>query len=131
MIRAVIFDCFGVLLCPGGVDEDLRALVSELKGKVKLGILSNMSKNEIPERIGEDFADEFGEIMVSGEMGVAKPDQRAFLMAVSKMGEFASDCLLIDDSERNCTGAEMVGMKAIHYTNADDLRQKLADYGIV
>ena len=69
--------------------------------------------------------------MLSGQLGVAKPDERAFRLAAARLSEFPESCLLIDDSARNCAGAQNVGMQAILYTNADELAQKLADYAII
>lgn len=132
MIRAVIFDCFGVLAGRDGVDAVLAQLVQErLCGRVKLGVLSNMSSNQLPVLLGEDLATCFDQIMVSGELGVAKPDMRAYLVAAQRLGEFPSDCLFIDDSPRNVAAAETVGMTALCYGDADSLQQKLIEYGII
>lgn len=132
MIRAVIFDCFGVLVGRDGVDAALTNLIQEqLRGKVKLGVLSNMSSNQIPELVGEELAACFDQIMVSGELGVAKPDMRAYLMAAQRLGEFPDDCLLVDDSPRNVAAAQDVGMMAVQYRGVDDLRQRLAEYDII
>ncbi|MDO4774003.1 MAG: HAD family hydrolase [Candidatus Saccharibacteria bacterium] len=132
MIRAVIFDCFGVLVGRDGVDAALAALIQQdLRGQVKLGVLSNMSSNQAPELVGEELASCFDQIMVSGELGVAKPDMRAYLMAAQRLSEFPDDCLFIDDSPRNVAAAEAVGMAAVCYTDAAALRQKLIEYGII
>ncbi|MDO4781360.1 MAG: HAD-IA family hydrolase [Candidatus Saccharibacteria bacterium] len=128
----MIFDCFGVLVGRDGVDVSLASLIRErLRGRVKLGVLSNMSSNQVPELVGEELAACFDQIVVSGELGVAKPDMRAYLLAAQRLGEFPDDCLLIDDSPRNVAAAEAVGMAAIQYRDADDLRQRLVEYGII
>ncbi len=132
MIRAVIFDHFGVLVNEQGVDPALKDLiVQQLHGRVKLGILSNMNDNVVADFLGEQLAGCFDKIMISGELGVGKPDQRAFLLAAHELNEFAGDCLFIDDSERNVAGAESIGMVGVHYTNHENLVQKLKEYGII
>lgn len=132
MIRAVIFDCFGVLVGRDGVDAALTNIIQEqLRGKVKLGVLSNMSSNQVPELVGEELAACFDRIMVSGELGIAKPDMRAYLIAAQRLSEFPGDCLFIDDSPRNVAAAEEVGMAALCYTDAVNLQQKLTEYGII
>lgn len=131
MIRAVLFDCFGVLVGHDGVDPALAEVVMALRGKVKLGVLSNMSCNQVPELLGPELTACFDEILVSGELGVGKPDMRAYLAAAQRLGEFPGDCLLIDDSARNVTGAEEVGMTAVPYTDPAELVQKLKEYGII
>lgn len=131
MIRAVIFDCFGVLVGHDGVDPALREVVTALKGRVKLGVLSNMSTNRVPELLGPDLVACFDEIVVSGELGAGKPDTRAYVAAAQYLGEFPRDCLLVDDSARNVAGAEETGMAAVRYTNPKELVQKLIEYGII
>ena len=121
MIRAVIFDCFGVLIGRNGVNQKLLDDVVTLKKSgLKLGVLSNMAKDEIGELIGAENYTLFDHVLVSGEIGVAKPDERAFLLAARRLGEFPSDCLMVDDSLANCTATEAVGMKATHYVGYDD-----------
>lgn len=131
MIRAVLFDCFGVLVGHDGVDPALGEVVMALKGRVKLGVLSNLAANEIPRLIGLEMAAHFEQIMVSGEIGVAKPDMRAYLIAAQRLREFPEQCLLIDDNEANCTAARAVGMQTVHYKNSDDLWRCLVEYGII
>ena len=125
MIRAVLFDCFGVLVGHDGVDPALGDIVKRLRGRVKLGVLSNLGSNTVPELLGPELTACFDEIMVSGQLGVGKPDQRAYLLAAQRMREFAEDCLLIDDSERNVLAARALGWHAIHFTGADLLRRHL------
>lgn len=131
-MRAIIFDCFGVLVNEQGVNPALKALVMEqLHGRVKLGILSNMNDNMVADLLGSELAACFDKILISGELGVGKPDQRAFMLAVGELKEFAEDCLLVDDSERNVAGAEAIGMLAIHFDTVENLLQKLKEYGII
>ena len=64
-------------------------------------------------------------------MGVSKPDERAYSVAAQRLEEFISDCLMIDDSETNCAGAERAGMSAIWFQNKAELRRELEKYGIL
>lgn len=131
-MRAIIFDCFGVLVNEQGVDPVLKSLViDQLHGQIKLGVLSNMNDNVVADLLGPELAVCFDKILISGELGVSKPDQRAFMLAASELKEFAEDCLLVDDSERNVTGAGLIGMPAIHFDTPENLLQKLKEYGII
>lgn len=131
MIRVVIFDFFGVLVGHDGVDPGVSEVVRQLHGRVKLGILSNMSTNEVPHLLGPELTGCFDKILVSGELGIGKPDMRAYLAAAHQLGEFPEECLVVDDSERNVAGAESVGMRAIQFHDAERLMQKLIEYGII
>ena len=62
---------------------------------------------------------------VSCLTGVQKPHQEAFTAAARAVGRPPAACLLIDDSEENCAGAERAGMRAIRFVGAAELRAEL------
>ena len=128
----ILFDYFGVLAHGyGRVDTELMNFIEKkLVGKCRLAVLSNMNGGTADEMLG-DYAEMFDEVFISGELGFAKPDQRAFLLAASQMQEFPGDCLMIDDSEINCLSAKDAGMEAIQFKGVADLEQKLEKYGIM
>lgn len=131
-MRAVIFDYFGVLAGSyGHCDPEIMQFIErELYGKYKLAVLSNMSSGSPAEMLGDDMK-LFDQVMISGDLGVAKPDKRAFLEAARRLEEFPSDCLMIDDSLGNCAGSESAGMQSIYYTSLADLQQSLVKYDIL
>lgn len=131
-IRAIIFDYFGVLASRYGVcdPEVMQFIEQNLLGKYKLAVLSNMNGGTAEDMLGECVR-LFDQVMISGELGVAKPDGRAFLEAARRLEEFPSDCLMIDDSQVNCTGAEQVGLESIYFAGLSDLRRALAKYDIL
>ena len=128
----ILFDYFGVLAHGyGRVDTELMNFIEKkLVGKCRLAVLSNMNGGTADEMLG-DYAEMFDEVFISGELGFAKPDQRAFLLAASQMQEFPGDCLMIDDSEINCLSAKDAGMEAIQFKGVADLEQRLEKYGIM
>lgn len=129
---AILFDYFGVLAHRFGQPdvETMTFIEQKLAGRYKIAVLSNMSSSTPEQMLGKHVS-LFDEVMISGELGVAKPDARAFLMAARRLEEFADNCVMVDDSELNCTAAEAAGMRAIHYQNPSQLEQKLAEYGIL
>lgn len=131
-MRAIIFDYFGVLAHRyGRCDEQMmRFIQEELVGRYKLAVLSNMSGGSAEEMLGE-YATLFDHVLLSGDLGVAKPDQRAFLEAARRLNEFPSDCLMIDDSAANCTGAMQTGMEVVYFQDQESLRREVANYGIL
>ncbi len=68
---------------------------------------------------------------VSCETGVRKPDPEAYLGAAGALGVAPSDCLFVDDREKNCRGAEAVGMPAIQFESAARLRAALVEHGLL
>ena len=128
----ILFDYFGVLAHRYGQpnQELIRFIQENVAGRYKLAVLSNMNGGTAEEMLGE-YTELFDQVMLSGELGVAKPDARAFLLAAQRLGEFPSDCVMIDDSEINCLSAKDAGMEAIQFKGVADLEQKLEKYGIM
>lgn len=132
IVKTLFFDYFGVLAHGyGRVDAELMNFIEKnLVDKCRLAVLSNMNGGAVDEMLGA-YAGIFDGVFMSEELGVAKPDQRAFLLAASQMQEFPGDCLMIDDSEINCLSAKDAGMEAIQFKGVADLEQKLEKYGIM
>ena len=63
---------------------------------------------------------------VSCNTGIRKPDPRAYLNAADHLGVAPSRCLFIDDRQKNCDAAIAVGMDAIRFTSAPQLRRELS-----
>jgi FMN phosphatase YigB (HAD superfamily) len=55
----------------------------------------------------------FEEIIISAEVGIAKPDDRIFLHACDKTGVAASQIIFVDDMEENVNAAIALGMNGI------------------
>ena len=68
---------------------------------------------------------------MSCERGVRKPDAEAYLGAARHLGIAPGACLFVDDRPANCAAAEGVGMPAITFRGADDLRARLVERGVL
>ena len=91
-------------------------LLSYLRGKVKLGIISNAyNAGQQRKRIeASGLIDYFQHIIIAGEVGVAKPDPEIFLLMSKKLGIAPSECLYIGDSiQYDIAGASSAGMKTV------------------
>ena len=72
-----------------------------------------------------EFFDWFQEIVISGEVGVAKPDPKIFEVLLDKVGRPARECLLIDDSSGNIEAAKGLGFQTIHFEHPAQLEAEL------
>ncbi len=183
MLRAIIFDCFGVLTTdawlamidslPEGVDvqaarrlnraynmglidqqefskglEEITGLKSaeitrrltNAAGKntklldyirglrkrgYKIGLISNVATNWVrDEFLNSDEQKLFDQMILSYEVGMAKPDPRMFTLACKRLGVEPADTIIVDDIERYCTAARTEGLQAIVY---HDFRQATAE----
>lgn len=68
---------------------------------------------------------------VSCEMAVRKPDVEAYLRPVRQLACQPAELLFIDDRARNCEGAREVGLDAIVFEDAKQLRAELSERGLV
>lgn len=76
------------------------------------------------------FLDHFEHILVSGEVGLKKPDPRIYSLLLERIGHAPEDCLFIDDSQPNVEAARMLGFHAIHLEQPSALAHELRDFGI-
>jgi 2-haloacid dehalogenase len=113
---------------PGTVDvlTDLRAT------GIRLVALSNWSTEMFPiaqERF--DFLAWFEGILISGEVGVNKPDRRIFEHLVERFAIDPAAALFVDDSLANIDAARAFGLGAIHFTDAHALRRDLIQLALL
>ena len=81
---------------------------------IRLGVISNWdpSARSILRDCG--LADKFDVVVISSEVGVSKPDEGIFRIALDQAGADPSSCLYVGDNYYDDTvGAEAVGMKSL------------------
>ena len=115
----------------GGVFEGTLAIVRELRGAgVSVYALSNWSaetfaltRNRFP------FLDELEGIVISGDVGVGKPDPGIFRHFMARFGLQADEIAFVDDSPGNVAAARGLGIEAIRFEDAVQLRRELRRLG--
>lgn len=107
-------------------------ILAELRARgVPLYALSNWSAETFPiARARFDFLAWFDGIVVSGELGVAKPDARIFAHLLETYGLRAAATVFVDDAPANATAAAAMGLHAILFTDPAALRTALRDLGL-
>ena len=176
-MKAVIFDCFGVLYVPvgedffashipkehyeevrtlghqadlGQIDQDqliarvaelshvptdevrakiasgllrnhaLLAFSQSLRPKYKVGLLSNISAGTMDQFFSpKERQAYFDAVVLSSDVGLAKPDTAIFTLLAERLGCDPKDCIMIDDSAVNCNGAIDAGMQAVVYESTE------------
>jgi HAD superfamily hydrolase (TIGR01509 family) len=73
----------------------------------------------------------FGVTVVSGQVGLLKPDARIYALLCARARLAPQDCLFIDDSAANVAGARAAGMQAEHFTTPDALEAALQRRGLL
>lgn len=75
------------------------------------------------------ITDAFDEIVISAEVGLAKPDVRIFTLTLARLGVLPSEAVFVDDFPENIRAASRVGLQTILFQSPeqalDDLRATL------
>jgi putative hydrolase of the HAD superfamily len=78
---------------------------------LRTGLLSNSwGMADYPRHL---FPGMFDVVVISGEVGMRKPEERIFRHAAGLLGLDPAECLFIDDIDVNVAAAEAIGMTAI------------------
>ena len=101
------------------LDGGLATLVRGLRPRYKTALLSNFSARLRDELAQQGLLDAFDAIIISGEVGIAKPDARVYRLAARRLGMPPGECLFVDDFEENIAGARAVGMQTLHFQPVD------------
>ena len=106
-------------------DDALVAFLRGLRPAYKTGILSN-AWSDGRQVIAGKFAlgDAADDLVISAEVGVAKPDPRIYELATTRLGVRPEETIFVDDFVRNIDGARRFGMQAVHFRNRE---QTIAD----
>jgi putative hydrolase of the HAD superfamily len=89
------------------VDVEAPNLIKRLKGKVKLGIVTNYDHPPAIYKLlsNTKLIDDFSVVKISGEIGIWKPDPRIIYAAIEEMSLKASDCIFVGDSSDDVEAA--------------------------
>jgi 2-haloacid dehalogenase len=115
-----------------GQFDDTVAVLAELKAAdIRCYALSNMEAEVFPVRRARfAFMDWFDGCVISGVEGLAKPDRRIFEILLNRYGLEPAATIFIDDSAQNVAAANALGIHALHYASAQQLRQELRTLGV-
>lgn len=100
--------------------DGARELLDALSSKSRLGIVTNNSVAEQMEKLRTlDIGRYFDTLVMSEDVGIAKPDKRIFAIALERMGAKAHETVMIGDSYTNdVIGAVDAGIAAIWFNRA-------------
>lgn len=108
------------------LDTELVETIQALRPRYRTALLSNgWSHLRLWIEKIWNIADAFDEIIISAEVGAAKPDARVFRLALERLGVSPAEALFVDDFPENVEGARAVGMHAILFRSADQVREEM------
>jgi putative hydrolase of the HAD superfamily len=104
----------------GGLRPDERMLDALRRARaagIRTGLVSNSMGAGRYDR--DAFPELFDGVVISGDVGMHKPQPEIFLLGAERAGVAPEDCVFVDDLRENCDGAEAVGMTAILHRGAE------------
>jgi epoxide hydrolase-like predicted phosphatase len=98
-------------------DEMVDAVKRAKRAGVRTGLVSNSWGAGRYDRAA--FPELFDGVVISGEVGLHKPQAEIFELGAERIGVPPERCVFVDDLRENCAGAEAVGMTAVLHRSAD------------
>jgi 2-haloacid dehalogenase len=121
----------GEEMAAGQLDEAVGVLRELKAAGLRCLALSNMEPSAFAIRRARfAFMDWFDGFVISGIEGVAKPDRRIFQILLRRYRLAPAATVFIDDSPANVEAARGLGMIAVRYTSAGQLRGQLRSLGL-
>ena len=99
------------------LDENTEQLLRTLRGKYKMGIISNFAIPECIDKLLKNHGLEkmFDAIVVSGAVNKRKPSPEVYEHALQVLGVSASETVFVGDTlDADIEGAKAVGIKAVY-----------------
>jgi epoxide hydrolase-like predicted phosphatase len=108
----------------GPDDAMLHAVRSARAAGVRTGLISNSwGHGTLYDRSA--FPELFDAVVISGEVGLHKPEPEIYRLGAEKIGLPPAECVFVDDLKENVAGAEAVGMTAILHRGAESTLPEL------
>lgn len=113
------------------IEGTVRVAQALKRGGLRLVALSNWSAETFPRaRLRMAFLDEFDGVLISGAVGLIKPDPEIFELVATRHSIDPARAVFVDDSPKNVAAAAEAGFDAIEFQSPDQLRRELAVRGL-
>lgn len=107
------------------IDHSLLDFLRSLKPKYKVGLISNAWSGLRSYIEREKFDDAFHHMIISAEVGVAKPEAKIFHIALEQLQVKAKEAVFVDDVLENIEACAKVGMKGIHFRDSETVIRRV------
>lgn len=101
------------------VDRQLVETLRRLQKDYQVGLISNAWSGLRAYIESQQFDDAFHHMVISAEIGMAKPDERIYRHALEKFGVAAEESVFVDDFIENIEACRAIGMHGIHFRTAE------------
>ncbi|MGP4021159.1 HAD-IA family hydrolase [Saccharopolyspora sp. 5N708] len=124
-LKGLLLDYAGVLDDPGGSTSGVPPLFEVVRCARRSGINTALVSNA--DSLADPGVTElFDVVVLSGAVGVAKPNAGIYRLAARRLGLEPRQCVFVDDLRRNVVGAIAAGMVGIHHRDVASTVTELA-----
>ncbi len=118
----------------GGPVPGMHDLVADLdSAEVPLFAITNFSHEFFPPFRAEwtGLFDRFRDIVVSGDEKLVKPDPAIYHLSLARFGLEPHEAVFIDDNEANILSARALGIRSVHFKDAESTRREIVEAGLL
>ena len=114
LVQALADKSRELLLRSGRLYDDVLPFMRELRSRgIKVAIISNCDENTRDLLVELGVAALADALILSNEVGMAKPAAQIYQIALDKLGVNAQATLFVDDNATYCAGAAALGIRAV------------------
>lgn len=107
------------------IDLNILSFLRSIKPKYKVGLISNAWSGLRAYIEREKFDDAFDHMIISAEVGVAKPDPKIYQLALDQLQVKANEAVFVDDVLENIEACEKLGMLGIQFKDPESAIKQL------
>lgn len=107
------------------IDRELVQFIRALRRRAHVGLISNAWDGMRAHLQREGLLDAFDSLVVSAEVGAAKPDARIYRMALDQAKVKAEEAVFVDDMPENIEACRQIGMKGILFQDSREVIAQL------
>lgn len=107
------------------VDRTILDYLRSLRPKYKTGLISNAWSGLRNYILREKFDDAFDYMIISAEVGAAKPSEEIFHIALQQLGVSPNEAVFVDDFLPNIEACQKIGMHGIHFRDVESAMKQL------
>ena len=105
--------------------EEMWQLAAEARAAgIRTAVLSNGIREVLARLdIERPLSARFDVVVISYEVGCAKPDPEIYQITLDRLGVAPGDALFVDDRVENIDGAARLGIETLHFAGADRMNE--------
>ena len=120
LVREMVRRDHEVLLANARLFDDVIPFLGKLRARgIKIAVVSNCAENTRPMLVSLGVDALADALVLSCEVGAAKPEAEIFRCALDRLGVPAESAVFVDDQARYCAGSVAVGISAVQIVRGE------------